>query len=195
MLRLALLILACAFAANAQQTQFPIRAIAQIAGGLLKPDGQPQMMVFGDVKFTQFTPQQPVQVALNISFFPNDATVNQLRGLHIHTFAISNLEQDPTIMCESTGPHWNPTGMNHGSPNSRVSHAGDLGSVQPVAGRLFTTIQSSTLQLSGPESIVGRSIVVHERPDDEGRGLNDMSLKNGNAGRRIACGTIGYMRV
>ena len=43
----------------------------------------------------------------------------------------------------------------------------------------------------GNHSIIGRSIVIHEKKDDLGRGGNKGSLASGNAGARIGCCTIG----
>lgn len=47
------------------------------------------------------------------------------------------------------------------------------------------------ISLTGPQSIVGRSVVVHKNEDDFGRGGNAESLSSGNAGQRLACGVVG----
>ncbi|KFK24095.1 hypothetical protein AALP_AAs61343U000100, partial [Arabis alpina] len=50
------------------------------------------------------------------------------------------------------------------------------------------TITDSQIPLTGPNSIVGRAIVVHADHDDLGKGGHELSLATGNAGGRIACG-------
>ena len=52
-------------------------------------------------------------------------------------------------------------------------------------------ILDTQISLSGPNSIVGRSLVVHADPDDLGRGGVDASKTTGNAGARVSCGVIG----
>ena len=52
-------------------------------------------------------------------------------------------------------------------------------------------IEDSQISLSGPNSIIGRSLVVHADPDDLGRGGVEASKTTGNAGARVSCGVIG----
>lgn len=54
--------------------------------------------------------------------------------------------------------------------------------------------QDSAITLTGTRSIVGRSLVIHEKEDDLGRGNAADSKKTGNAGGRIACGVIGFKK-
>jgi len=120
-------------------------------------------------------------------------------GMHIHTSG--NLSKG----CKSLGGHFNPYGQTHGSrlvkckkTNKMVTnmnrHLGDLGNI--VADRMgIATInfRDSLLKLTGPNSIIGRSLIIHERPDDLGsKGDIDKESKvTGNSGKRIACGVIG----
>ncbi|RWR94101.1 Superoxide dismutase [Cinnamomum micranthum f. kanehirae] len=60
---------------------------------------------------------------------------------------------------EGDGPHFNPAGKEHGAPEDENRHAGDLGNIP----------------LIGPNSIIGRAVVVHGDPDDLGKGNVDMN--------------------
>lgn len=56
-------------------------------------------------------------------------------------------------------------------------------------------IQDSQISLVGPNSILGRTLVVHADPDDLGLGGHELSKSTGNAGARIACGVIGLAKI
>uniref|UniRef100_D0V5H6 Superoxide dismutase [Cu-Zn] n=1 Tax=Musa formosana TaxID=399792 RepID=D0V5H6_9LILI len=109
-----------------------------------------------------------------------------LHGFHIHSFG------DTTNGCNSTGPHFNPLNKSHGAPRDEERHAGDLGNIvanqDGVAEVYLKDLQDP---LCGPNSILGRAVVVHADPDDLGRGGHQLSKSTGNAGARIGCGIIG----
>ncbi|XP_057961039.1 superoxide dismutase [Cu-Zn] 4A isoform X2 [Malania oleifera] len=109
-----------------------------------------------------------------------------LHGFHVHALG------DTTNGCMSTGPHFNPAAKEHGAPEDENRHAGDLGNITAGPdGTAKFTITDSQIPLVGPNSIVGRAVVVHVDPDDLGKGGHELSKSTGNAGGRIACGVIG----
>jgi superoxide dismutase, Cu-Zn family len=60
-----------------------------------------------------------------------------------------------------------------------------------ATGKAKGVIEDNQIKLIGPESVLGRMIVVHAGKDDLGKGGDEESLKTGNAGGRAACGVIG----
>jgi Cu-Zn family superoxide dismutase len=69
---------------------------------------------------------------------------------------------------------------------------GDLGNLILLENKDETTVITDTMiELSGPFSIIGRTLVIHEKTDDLGKVGNEGSRATGNAGMRIACGLIG----
>jgi len=107
-------------------------------------------------------------------------------GFHIHQFG------DFTNGCTSAGGHFNPAGKEHGAPEDAVRHAGDLGNIiVGEDGKATVEMTDCQIPLIGENSIVGRSVVVHEGEDDLGLGGHAQSKTTGNAGGRLACGVIG----
>ena len=121
-------------------------------------------------------------------------------GFHIHEYG------DLTDGCQSACAHFNPFGTTHGGLDSEERHEGDLGNITSKAGTAQGILQAPTLSLD-PQSItfiVGRMIIVHQDHDDLGLGglnpagevvdekVHEESLKTGNAGKRMACGVIGF---
>jgi len=138
--------------------------------------------VAGTVTFQQSSPKGSVKVSGDIQGLSSNA----LHGFHVHQFG------DLSDGCVSAGPHFNPFGKTHGAPTSSSRHVGDLGNIKTDEdGVANFEISDHLISLNGPNSIIGRTVVVHAGTDDLGLGGNDESLKTGNAGARAACGIIG----
>ena len=85
----------------------------------------------------------------------------------------------------SAGGHFNPDNQPHGAPDSPKRHVGDLGNIRADEDGFAIYDQFDALiQLEGPHSVVGRSVIVHADRDDY------VSQPAGNAGARIGCGVI-----
>src|ERR1700682_185561 len=100
-------------------------------------------------------------------------------GFHIHEKGDCSAPD-----ASSAGAHFNPTHQHHGGPSTAEHHAGDLGNLTADATGRVHLEWTGKLQLNGPDSIVGKSVVFHKKEDD---------LKTdpaGNSGTRIACGVI-----
>merc|ERR1719436_594018 len=89
-------------------------------------------------------------------------------GLHVHEMA------DFTNGCLSTGNHFNPYLDNHASATDWTKHLGDLGNILADENdRATGTNLLANVPLTGTNSIIGRSIVVHAGEDDLGQGGDD----------------------
>jgi len=112
-----------------------------------------------------------------------------LRGIHIHEAG------DLTDGCTSACAHYNPFGKTHGGPTNPKRHVGDLGNLEvDKKGEAKIDMTDPLVKLRGKYSVIGRSIVVHEDADDLGLGGHEDSLTTGHAGKRLACGVIGYAK-
>ncbi len=105
-------------------------------------------------------------------------------GFHIHEFGDCSAQDGA-----SAGGHFNPEGKKHGSPDTKERHIGDLGNIiADEGGSARYERLDSLLSLNGPDSIIGRGVVVHADADDF------TSQPSGAAGARVACGTIGVAK-
>ncbi len=95
-------------------------------------------------------------------------------GFHIHQFG-NCMVGNPDDPFQSAGSHWNPDNQPHGN------HAGDFPVLFSNNGYAWMCFFTNRFI---PRDIIGRSVVIHENPDDYS------SQPAGNAGRRIACGVI-----
>jgi superoxide dismutase, Cu-Zn family len=105
-------------------------------------------------------------------------------GFHVHQYG----DLSDTSKGESAGGHWNPESRPHGAPDARERHVGDLGNVEANAeGTALVDLYDRMLKLHGRDSIIGRSLVVHEKPDT-------FVQPTGAAGGRVAFGVIGWAK-
>jgi len=144
-------------------------------------------IVNGIIYFHQCSPYDKVKVRFILK-----GTPNRTHAIHVHEFGDA-MDGD----CKSLGPHFNPYHTLHGSRRyDDQRHAGDL--INNITfdreGYFRYEYEDDIIRLSGDTdySIVGRSIVIHNKPDDLGKGGNDESLISGNAGERIACSSISW---
>lgn len=151
-----------------------------VAVCVLRGDGQ----TAGVIRFSQEKADGPVVVKGEITGLKPGK-----HGFHVHEFG------DNTNGCTSAGAHFNPFGKTHGAPEDAERHVGDLGNVEAEeSGVAKIDITDKLLNLTGPNSIIGRTVVVHELVDDLGRGGHEFSKTTGNAGGRLACGVIGICK-
>lgn len=137
--------------------------------------------VSGTLKFTQNDKDKKVHIEGAIK----GLKPNHSHGLHVHE--IGNCAGKGA---KSAGEHFTVEKKPHGSPSDKSKHNGDLGNVLANSEGVATIdIYTEDLSLSSDaknnkNSVLNRSVVIHEKEDD---------LKNqpsGNSGGRIGCGVI-----
>lgn len=149
--------------------RLPSEAVAYVEGGPLAPG------IKGVVEFRRFG--NGTLVIARIKGLPESRPGSPPvgpHGFHIHELGDCQAgnPQDPF---QAAGGHWNPTNQPH------PFHAGDL----PVLlGNHGTAIMSVYTDRFRPQDVIGRSVIIHENPDDF------RTQPTGAAGRRLACGVI-----
>jgi len=138
----------------------------------------------GTVRFTEDIRTGNIIIDMDI----RGLAKNRLHGFHIHEYG------DMSEQCTSMCSHFNPFNQNHGGPDSKERHLGDLGNlVADSNGNAKYRITDKMIKLRGTKSnIIGRGLIIHADEDDLGLGGQPDSLTTGHAGARIACSVIGY---
>mmetsp|Transcript_47481 Transcript_47481/g.74196 ORF Transcript_47481/g.74196 Transcript_47481/m.74196 type:complete len:174 (-) Transcript_47481:170-691(-) len=168
---------------------YPIKAVCEVAPkGKACGDGEEKAPgCYGTVTFTQTSAD-----STTIEWDITGAGKEGLHGFHIHEKA------DFSNGCLSAGPHYNPHGKDHGAPEDENRHVGDMGNITVDSnGNSNGSLVDRLIKLEGEFTVIGRSVMVHEDPDDLGKGDHSepgtngkTSKTTGNAGARIACGEI-----
>ena len=146
--------------------------IANIKGGPLAPD------INGMVTFKEVV--GGTMVSANISGLPEykpGQNGNQPigpHGFHIHENGVCRIG-DPEDPFQAAGGHWNPRNQPHGN------HAGDFPVLFSNNGRAIMSFFTNKFK---PKDVIGKSIIIHQNPDDY------RSQPAGDAGKRLACGLI-----
>lgn len=141
--------------------KFSPDASAQIVGGSDAPK------LHGYALFYQ--KHNHVLIEVHVTGLP---TVNPsgFFGLHIHEGSSCG----GTAFAE-TGSHYNPAVAQH------PEHAGDLPPLLLCNGGAWMSVRTDRFRV---QDIIGRTVVIHSRPDDF------HTKPAGNAGAKIACGVI-----
>ncbi|EAT33630.2 AAEL014091-PA [Aedes aegypti] len=140
------------------------------AGATLVADN-PEQQIMGTISFKQWAPGH-VETAINATGLPVGK-----HAVHVHAFG------DMREGCKSTGPHF------------RSSIIGNIEVKDD--GNAMIDFHSPYINLFGFAGIVGRAIVIHEKPSEIYR-FPDLSINNpvsfqgeeDTVGARIACGII-----
>lgn len=95
-------------------------------------------------------------------------------GFHIHQVGNCSpgTASDPF---PNTGEHWNPTNQPHGN------HPGDFPVLFSNNGKCLMYFFTDKFSV---DQIVGKSVVIHQNPDDY------RTQPAGNSGKKLACGVI-----
>lgn len=120
----------------------------------------------GTVKF--YSHEDGTLVVAEISGLPE--TEAGFFGFHIHEGGNCRGEG-----FANTGGHYDPSGEGH------PRHAGDLPPLLNCGGWAYCAVLTGRFSA---EEVVGRTVVIHSRPDDF------HSQPGGNAGEKLACGVI-----
>ncbi len=107
-----------------------------------------------------------------------------------HGFHIHELGDCSAADATSAGGHFNPKNKQHGAPDDFDRHAGDLGNLEANENGVAQYERvDKFLTFRGPNSIIGRAVIIHAGEDDF------KTQPTGAAGARVACGVIGIAEV
>lgn len=132
--------------------------------------------VRGSIQFYQAFPGEPVRIHVNLDGLDQ---FSDRYPWHIHDFPVRfGLLRDFPCSAEEVGGHYDPTGVGNNENYTELCAAnpdncevGDLGGKLGalVNNQPWQSFDDPRLSLFGPQSIVGRSIVIHRQGPGEPR--------------------------
>lgn len=94
-------------------------------------------------------------------------------GFHIHEGESCTGDEEDSF--KNAGMHFNPEDREH------PRHAGDLPPLLGTRGVVWAAVYTGRFY---PEDVIGRTVIIHDKPDDF------HTQPSGNSGEKIACGEI-----
>lgn len=94
-------------------------------------------------------------------------------GFHVHTGGSCTGDEKDAFA--DAGMHYNPGNKEH------PDHAGDLPVLISNKGIVWAAVYTGRFY---PEDVIGKTLILHEKPDDF------RTQPSGNSGEKIACGEI-----
>jgi Cu-Zn family superoxide dismutase len=147
------------------------RAVSRAIAVMMPTEGNEAS---GTIRFE--TTERGVRVISDLTGLPSGR-----HGYHVHLLGNCSAEDG-----KSAGTHFNFDGSSKEPPKNIRRITGNLGDLDAKAdgtARAEAIVQRASLQ--GRYSLIGRAVVIHEKPNDP----NEPPI--GAAGKRLACGVIG----
>ena len=157
---------------NNPPTEPPTPVVTAVASTRIEP--RSSSTVSGKASFEQG--QKSVRIVVEVS-----GATPGLHGLHLHEKGDCS-----GTAGEGAGELWNPAKVHYTGPATTVFPLGDLGNIQVGSdgkGKMELLTEQLTV-MPGDKSVVGRALIVREKPNDR------QTDPSGNSGQRFGCGVI-----
>lgn len=127
----------------------------------------------------------PTDLGMQVSYVLDGLAAGDY-GFHVHENG-SCADGEDDSPGGAAGGHFNPDGAPHGAPNLPAGqrHVGDFGNLHSLSeGMAIGSFNASIATFEGPNSIVGKALIIHVAADDF------ITQPSGDSGSRIGCGVI-----